>query len=284
MLSYIVVEQPIRRGALKHRGMWFAIPASAIVVSIAIIGATVGAESVVDSNTVAVQADTYTGSKAPRVIRILVVGDSVASSLAGGIAQVGEELTVAVANAARIGCNPLKWVGPVRDPSTRETFDVPCPDDWAARARTLAPKLVIIMFGRPPVNEVEVKGRWLRACDAPVDKAYRSALQARVSALRAAGPRVVIVTVPRPATRLWGPDADQRVSCVNRVGESVAAAVPGTTAVDINKLLCPDPGRRCLSSIGGTPVREDGLHFRGADAPLVARWLVPRALEALGTG
>jgi hypothetical protein len=71
----------------------------------------------------------------------------------------------------------------------------------------------------------------------------------------------------------------RRAAAVNAVIRQVARARPrAVRIVDLAGFLCPDGHPR--DHIGGVTVRRDGVHFTGAGAQLMSRWLAPR-LEAL---
>lgn len=75
------------------------------------------------------------------------------------------------------------------------------------------------------------------------------------------------------------PDIDQRTACNNDGLRKVVAANPRARLVDFGSFICP-PGKPCLDTYAGQPLRPDGAHFRAAAAKFAVRWLVPRVMAA----
>ncbi|HRW39324.1 MAG TPA: hypothetical protein P5254_16615, partial [Aquihabitans sp.] len=57
----------------------------------------------------------------------------------------------------------------------------------------------------------------------------------------------------------------------------------GTTLLDLNELVCPDPDGPCREEIDGDPIRPDGLHYgEGPAGREVARWALEHVLADAG--
>jgi lysophospholipase L1-like esterase len=69
-------------------------------------------------------------------------------------------------------------------------------------------------------------------------------------------------------------DRDAHTDCTIRdFRAAVAAAAPNAALVDLHGFVCPN-GPSCVEDVSGIPLRPDGLHFDGAGADIVARWLL----------
>jgi len=44
------------------------------------------------------------------------------------------------------------------------------------------------------------------------------------------------------------------------------------------------PAKRCVTSIDGITLRDDGMHYEGPAAELVVRWLAPRLQRLAAAG
>jgi hypothetical protein len=60
--------------------------------------------------------------------------------------------------------------------------------------------------------------------------------------------------------------------CVNNIERQVAAESPHTTLVDLATHMCPT--HECVAEQDGVVLREDGLHYRGAAATIIAGWIL----------
>lgn len=262
--SYYALEQPIRHGAGSVRMMRVMVPATVVAVVAALFAGTAGAP------TTAAAAMRGRGG-------ILLVGDSVARTLAAGLVAHGYRVN----DRAQPGCRLLLGdvvmaAQPLPACGWREHF--------RRAVRGQAPDVAVLLIGgwdlfdlRPPGRpEVLVPGT-------PAWEDYAAkALDEAVSILGAEGARVVLPTMPCVG-RINGPgfgDAQSsysvlRVHAWNAMLARVVAAHPGTvSSPDLFGFLCPhDRFENAL--YGVDPVRVDGVHFSDAGATLVARWLAP---------
>jgi hypothetical protein len=63
---------------------------------------------------------------------------------------------------------------------------------------------------------------------------------------------------------------------------AAAAHVAGVHIVDLDGWICP--GGKCREDLDGVAIRQDGVHYVGAAADRVSRWIMSRALAAVHTG
>jgi hypothetical protein len=122
--------------------------------------------------------------------------------------------------------------------------------------------------------EYEFDGRRVGPCDPAVTHRYASELRRFVARTRAAGARPVIATYPVTVDDARTHAARRNVACANRVRRSVGADV-----VDLATHYCPAPAP-CVVSVGGTPLRPDGVHFRGPGASDAGAWIADRLWAA----
>ena len=132
-LSYDLIEMPIRRGALKTWRSWVALPVGAAVAVGAVVASTlvpVGA-SALQGSTLAAPPTTVPGQstgpasttttsvplpsslspappdmpRSPHRVKVLVVGDSIAGSLAIGLHRVADNADVQIVDEGLPGCS-----------------------------------------------------------------------------------------------------------------------------------------------------------------------------------
>ena len=77
----------------------------------------------------------------------------------------------------------------------------------------------------------------------------------------------------------------RRITILNDLYRQFAAEHPEkVTLVDLNGFACPE-GTYTDLVVDGVKMREDGIHFTPKSSYVVARWLVPRIVDAaLRTG
>ncbi|HEV2360380.1 MAG TPA: acyltransferase [Acidimicrobiales bacterium] len=283
--SYYLVERPIRsRKILTGRFALASIPAAAAIAVTTLLVTTVGAESIDINVPPSALTGILAGPKGAPVIMIL--GDSTASSLAVQMGAVRDSVDVSVADRATDGCGPIYALGPVRNAEgAREPSALACGIDWEFDARVIKPKVALVLFGFPPVNEVSFDGGWQHACTPTYDSALQAAIVSDLRNLTQPGTHVVISLTPDWASTglitLFPKYTQQYIDCQNAVIQHAAASVtPAATVLDINQLLCPH-GLPCPSQIDGQPTRQDGLHFRSTDGPIISAWVVQQLAPLL---
>ena len=276
--SWLVLERPILRGAIRPPWSARALTFGAVAAAVAVIAATAGA---VAAPSTSVSTAGYAMSKVDGAPRLLVVGDS----LPGRIAQEGiipqrDLLGVSTVDRTVAGCILLRSVGIVKGREGNIREDVhPCDDGWGHLVERFHPDVVLMMFGEFPNDEVEIDGHFELPCTAAYQRAERAKLAKAFDELTAGGARLVISTAPGSSVSwvLAGmpPGMNDRVGCMNRLYREVAAQHSGVDVVDLASYVCP-PGERCKERIDGINLRQDTIHFRGAAAELVARWLIAK--------
>lgn len=286
ILSYILLEQPIRRGALKPTVARFAVPAAATAAIVALVLGTVGGTSLQPA-----QASTagYAPAGTANATKLLVVGDSVPELIADqGITPLRKELGVSVVNRTLPGCVLLRALGPVKGIEGNVRDEVhPCKEGWRGAVDQFKPDVVLMMFGQFPNDAVQIDGQYRYPCDAVYQEKETEQLTQAVQDLSSGGAHVVLVTAPG-STVSWvvdrvKPGMNKRVQCLNDVYKQVAAAQPNAEVVDFAPYICPSADE-CKDRIDGIDLREDTIHFRDQAARLVSRWIVPKALQAARQG
>jgi peptidoglycan/LPS O-acetylase OafA/YrhL len=301
LLSYWLVEQPIRRGALTRRALARPVTtgAAAAVASV-LVFATIGPPAAVASAPLGISgpgaplgqvgkpvgvASNAANQAQPRAVtgfRIYLVGDSVAYRLATNFqpsAVPGAEL----GSDAIVGCGVARGrniYGTVEQPA-----DPACeqwPQRWTAGVAT-KPDVSLLVIGAWEIYDKDVNGQILRAGTADYEHYLDSELQLAFDILHKDGRPVAMVNVPcyhQPETTgaagEAGPRNDPaRVAWLNGVFSRFAATHrDGLTLLDLNSFLCP--GGRYVDKKDGVQMRDDGVHFTPEGADLTWRWLDPQ--------
>ena len=140
---------------------------------------------------------------------------------------------------------------------------------------------MILLVGSRPNDEVQVDGEWVGACDPAWDRAYRDAMADLVRRLGSTGAPVALGTIARTSANVNVAiaDSEQNIACADRQLGKVVDEVEGTSLLDFNELVCPDPDAPCREEIDGDQLRPDGLHYGGGPAGTsVAHWVLDRVL------
>lgn len=308
LLSYFLLEQPIRQGALRRRGL--ARPATAgavaglagLLLLATATGPGAGAEGATlhpgtgpaslatvkppSSSATGAAGAAGGGQAAGRPangpgFRVFLVGDSVAFTLGYNYRQ-GTVPGMTLGGDTEIGC------GIARAPSVNQgqvqPVDPKCttwPTRWRADAAAFHPDVSVLLIGAWEVLDKQVDGRTLQA-GTPDDERYLdSELQLAFSILAPVSHRVVILDVPcfnEPETAdafHWiakARDDPARITWINQVlGRFVAAHRDKAALLDLHGFLCPNGQDQ-----RGTKVRYDGVHFTPEGANLVWGWLGPQ--------
>ena len=359
--SFLLVEQPIRRGALTGWAGRLSAPAGAVVVSVALVACTAtpstqatsgdtvaaalggtgssaeGVPGTVPPNSAAPVATigntpgsggttlgptsstaappglttpTTTGATPASVIasattrlgrtpRVLLVGDSVAFSLAAGMIPVQSQLGLDIHSKAVIACGVARGTGRVKLPDgTVATEAKDChawPQRWADELRTFQPDLALLVIGWPGSTERDLDGVFRKPCDPVFDAWYEGEVREALDVLRSTGVPVAMTSVPYYRSAKAPPNNDANVDCLNEQYRSIlddenAEARTGNmpvrtlTTVDLAGYVCPQ-GRTCRTSVSDantTALRPDGLHFDGPSGVIVGTWVVAQAMAGSG--
>ncbi len=308
--SYHLIELPIRNGALGRRTRY--APVLAPLTGAALLGILLmttsrppgpsfdiaqaeeeadGLPTVealregIDPDTRPPPSDGTTAAS-----RVLVVGDSVAYSMAGGFTpELQREENLRVWNQTVLFCELVS--GPrlengevVRPSNTCEGWR----DSWRASAEEFAPDVAVLQVGAWEIFDREVDGDWLVFGTPEYDDLILGVLGDAVDSLGATGATVVVLTTPpfergdTMSAREWTQNEEWRTRHINSLFEQLASDRDEVVLVDLGEWLCPDED--CIDELaGGQPVRGDGVHYTDEGAETAARWLAPQ-LRAIALG
>jgi peptidoglycan/LPS O-acetylase OafA/YrhL len=276
VVSYRFIEQPIRRGAAPSLPWAIVIPSIACGLVVILLIATIGGQPAQQINPLRqpLRAATQAFNNAPpHAQRIMVVGDSVAYSVAVGMQQVKSSPSVATFNAAVQGCVFPDDVTRTRHKNAEgHSFEVnafPCDLSWQAGAIERFRPNTILWVLNNPADAVLSHGVWLNTCSDAYASAYESALRAELAQLTAHGAKVVMTTEVYP--RYLFAHEDTFTDCDNAVRRKFAADTH-TPLIDLNAYICPS--HQCRATENGVVLRKDGEHFDGAGGQIVGRWIL----------
>ena len=278
-VSFVTVERPIRQGALSTTTLRWLTPVSvAIVGAITVLAATgyaspnpASAAGITDARSGARYAGTLT-----RPTRLMVVGNSVGYFLAAdGFSTLRSTPPLVTLNAGRFACVypdgerlRIADVGP-------ESAPIPCDGEWRADVREFMPDVVLMIFSDSAGGELLHNHRWLSSCDPGFRSWYLQTLEDSTRLLTARGAHVVMTTGAYSEVFGVAQDVRRQTDCKNVVTREFATAHPEVGFVDLAAFVCPTRSQ-CRVAIDGVALRQDGVHFKGASARLVARWLLAR--------
>lgn len=231
--------------------------------------------------TVALVSPVAVGARSDAPLRVLVVGESEAATLAAGVpADTGVHGLRArpdldITDRTILACSISSVHAFVIDGQPADNL---CggtgkwQQQWAADVRALRPDVVLVMAGARDVFDVAgTDGTAIHPGDAGWTSAYRADVAQLFEILHATGAPVVAVEPPCfGENTMPGGDPEPRerldpvkVRAVQSVWRAAATRAPGVQLLDLTRTLCPD-GQNDPS------IRPDGVHFVGAGADRLA--------------
>ncbi len=279
LVSYWLVERPIRRGALRGRIGLGAALGGVAVTALVIVAATAGAVDAPDETSEVGQTDqVVTG--APYV---MIAGDSVGLSIAGQVVKDPARYGINPVNATVPGCSQVAQGRRAKSFVGQDWTPIACVPNPVTESEQEV-QAVLLYVGARPNDFIEVDGQDVRACDPAFDEVY---VQVHTEMLRlltddGAIPSAV-AQIPRSGEfALPAEGADERIDCVNRLIEEVAAGVPNAHVIHTGEFVCPG-GSGCVEELAGAPVRSDGVHYDDNEAGAqVADYVIGQLLDLTG--
>jgi peptidoglycan/LPS O-acetylase OafA/YrhL len=308
--SFYLVEQPIRRGALRRRWAFAFSPAAFVATGAVVVFATAGAapppaylqggsDSILTSaprEQIATAAPAPPAPAQPPAVaagapaltpprRILLVGDSLAVSLLPGLKAAAAEHGVAVFPASVSGCSviggqPLSLAG------TPFSFADDCekniPTYQERHLAAVRPDVVVWLSTWDRLDRL-VNGRRVSPATIEGRRAFTSLIDEAAARLTSTGARLVILTMapPAPSELVPDPPEDKTIDHMNRLLREYASAHADRVAVvDLAATLCPN-GPPCPETIDGIrPRYRDGNHFEADTAGWMGRKVMPQVMAA----
>ena len=274
--SYFCVEMPVRRGVWAGWRIRAATPAAALFAVLAVVVATTGAVERTSASASAQEVPLASSARAGST-RVLVAGDSVAWHLGQSFQHLDPELGFTSASVAQDGCSLEKGATAARyfgggGDVTLEGKD--CTVGWSDAINRFEPQVVVVVLAGQVLGDWQVDGVWTRVCERRYDTWYEDQLRDGINLLTARGARVALVAPPPSTLSFVPPELNQGNRCIRTIERNLAKTNPLVTSIDLTPLICP--AGKCRDEINGATLRPDGIHFEGAGADIVTRWLRPR--------
>lgn len=288
-LSYVLVEQPIRRGSLgRSIGRWSLALAPLVVV-------IVGAAAIVVTDTsddpaltdVVAQTPDDPALADPELFQIAALGDSVMHTLIGGSLGTGLESIpwnqaqssfdrseVAVTTIARPACSFLPGEVAFEEPGgSYQTADLsaPCRDwrgDIAAAAERPVSADVLIVLLTNDLEDRQIDGTIVPFGTPEWDDLLFAWLDELTLLTAGLDTDLVLLATPPRIEPNWSTPEGEREHRVREIFEIVAVANEHVSVIDLSEFVDDDPA-----------VRYDGLHYTADGARQVATWLLPQLQE-----
>ncbi|HRG98742.1 MAG TPA: acyltransferase, partial [Polyangiaceae bacterium] len=271
-LSLRVLERPIRTRGLPFGRAGAIVPAAfaASFLSVAVPTWTrrpppapppppVTSSPYASKYSVSMQTLPPAAELAPGALRVLTLGDSVASFLGIALRHRQDDARGFAAERGVGSCTLFATGAHVL--AGRAIVESSCSTSWEADVERLRPDLTLIVMGGAFLTQ--------GVCEPAFGAAYEARLGALVDAMGPRAGQVVIALVPTPVGRWRHSDVPERVVCLNAALARFAArrALP---TLDLMGHVCPT--KECTLLSQGEPVRPDGLHFDGVGAEETAAW------------
>jgi peptidoglycan/LPS O-acetylase OafA/YrhL len=297
IVSWYVVETPVRQMTFKGWRSWSWLPVGAASAAAVLVLATSTAGAapniLVPTNQLKPELHTYGNDPFPKgssdKVRVLVVGDSLSLTVGFWMTPYASQYGVVLRGRALNGCglvtsNPFNLHGTPTYPLA------PCsqwPEIWGSDVVKLRPQVVLLVVGWWETMDRFYQGQWQHLGEPSFNAYERSRLEEAVSVLGQSGAQVAIATAPyfdsgeQPDGKPWDEDSPTRVNILNSMIVQVAAQHHNVSVVRLHQYL--DPDGRYADRINGQVMRfPDGVHTTEAAGTYLAPKILPQ-LAALGT-
>ena len=281
--SWALLERPIR--SLRPAGWWSGRRGTAsgvaalALATIVLLAATSGAVqlSTEDLGDGVVGA----GRAADGAPRVVVIGDSVAASIAAPAIESPKAYGLDVVRSTVLGCQAV-WDGTHQARGVEKDVSRPeaCPSAIDALIAAERPDAVLVLYGGWTNADLEVDGAWVGACDPAYRALLRTRFQQIVGEAGATGAPVLVANAARSTNTFRQDDTWERTACTHEVMEEVALATPGAEVIDLDGWLCP--GGECRERFEGIPIRSDGVHFQGPGGAVASEWIFGEVTRRAG--
>lgn len=307
--SYLAIERPIRSGALTRlRISPLLLPGAVALVALAMLSATAGSSApwltrddldVADRPAPSVPTTQPGAPPEDRLSRVLVVGDSVAYTLAIGFEDdVAADADLVVWNQAVLYCELVDLPRREGGAGGEERAASDACDDWeglwSAAVDEFDPDVVVVQVGPWEVFDRREGSEWVPFGSPRHDELLTAELTDLVEVVGADGATVALLTVPGlertdgVSAEEWTAEDRWRTDHLDELLRSVATEAEAdgrpVEVLDLAGLVCPGDDGSCPERIDGVRVRGDGIHYTDEGGRWAARWLAPQlralALEA----
>jgi peptidoglycan/LPS O-acetylase OafA/YrhL len=278
--SYVLVERPIRRGALTWHQMRILAPIATVSAIALVLVATLGSEPVPTAAFTGLIYRHLATSAPQGYTRVLVVGDG----LTYGLGQtVGGSFTGdgIVGTTSVVGCG-LGSGSIIVGASVRPQPECSLwPNAYQNAVTAFEPHISVLLVGANEIRDRVVDGKTLRVGTPEFASYLLGQLQQATKILTANGTPLLILTAPctYPATTA-GPSAAQnrrRIGSVNSVFLQFAAQHPVSVHIgDYASYLCP--AGIPLTLIHGQATRSADGQLTKAGAMATWKWLAQTPL------
>jgi peptidoglycan/LPS O-acetylase OafA/YrhL len=306
VVSYFLVEQPIRRGAMLPGWRFLvAVPTAATVVVVSGFLVTADATriftpptasrhleaapaSTTTTTTPASPAPTPAVTSPPPPTRVLIVGDSVALTVGFGFGGAErQKLNVTPSNDGILGCGLLRG-GQILVDGRWSNIGANCqqwPTRWAYDVAVTKPQVAILLSGTWDDFDRSINGHFVPYGSTESDQLLVGDLRGSLNVLAAQGAQVIFLTEPyiakendpNPPAQYRSAFDRSRVDHFNQLLQEAVGSDPRATIVDLNAFAAPSGRMRNL--FDGKPFQDDGVHFGPEGAAATAEWLAP-AIDA----
>jgi peptidoglycan/LPS O-acetylase OafA/YrhL len=287
--SYQLLEMPIRRGALSKRQWQVVVPVLAVFAAGALFVASALSPSSAATFRLAMWQDPprvhpISTDVTARVGRVIIIGDSVALSMASGLRNAGLDTFP----SGYPGCRVIE--GSIKITGFNATFgNCDWPTFWPSQIAKANPRVVIMATGGFELYDVRPPGapKFLVPGTPAWARYFHSELQKAVDVLTGGGRFLVVTNYPCAQAPERAPRAfahtglfnDPRRKAANKVLDQVAAENPDRVRLlDLDGFLCPT-GVYQSGHARVDPMRIDGVHFSRRGSDLVGRWIARQLLR-----
>jgi peptidoglycan/LPS O-acetylase OafA/YrhL len=276
--SWVLIERPVLHGRSRPAQLRWR-PALAAGVSVGMV-----AMVLMPSEGVVSGASPRPVTTSRPTVQALMLGDSVAVTLAGALQPFGPAYRVNLVDGGIVGCgvalgSAVRSLGHV-SPILRQC--VAWQADWKRRIEVFHPAVTLVLLGRWEMLDRVINGQWRHIGQPAYDVYLAGLLDQAIATAQRDGATVVMCTAPYyqgvepPEGGIWPENDPARVDRFNQLVRQAVARHPAVVLFDLHALVSPHGHFR--SVIGGLAIRtSDGVHF----GPAAGSYLAPRLLPVI---
>ncbi|MCF6194575.1 MAG: acyltransferase, partial [Kangiellaceae bacterium] len=256
IVSYLFLEAPIRKQKSSRRTNQLLL----IFATTCIVGEIYFLSS--RAINLPLQADfasvKVTQEESNKVVRTLVVGDSIAVNMALGLSDSSAVKENSLRFSGTVACGILGNIEVKRHDGNSVLIST-CSQvnaNWKNSIIWFNPDIVILMYGGPMTDRL-IDGVWSHPCERNFDDVYRDQLSSTIDLLSSTGANIVIPTI---AYSLVKEDTNyslhQRLDCINDIFRTLSEADERVSVLELARFVCPS--HFCRKEIDGVILRNDG--------------------------
>ena len=292
VISFFVIEQPVRRRRIRGLALRFAAPTAAALSLSAVLVAWSAGDAVASAPTASAVVNAAQRSCAPgacKPMRVLIVGDSIGLTLGMQLGFDEQHYHAVLTDDAELGCGFVDTGTRAEAAGVYDTPPAICAHDlsrWKKAELAMRAQAVVVEMGYWDELDWRQHGRIVHLGQPGFDAEVRAGINALIGTLGSPKVPVVLVGVPVVDPAPWpdGSPAPQASHARHVIIDSMLRAAarrhPGEVYYYGLSHLTTVHGHYAAELFGGICRNSDGIHFYVGTFPHLVRTYCGERLQA----